>query len=87
MRDAGLEVLSYQRGFTVGRLRQADDGGFGQGCAGAGGGRGGEGGPEHHRSQGGGRRCCRSVDLRQEALLDERLRVWGHLTQRRETPL
>lgn len=72
IRDAEVEVLNYQPGLTVGRLCEADDCGFGQGCAGAGGGSSGEGGPEHHRSQGAGSCRCRSVGLRQEALLDER---------------
>lgn len=72
--------LEYQSGFTVGRLSEADDCGFGQGRTGTGtgasagaGGSSGEGGAQHHGSQGCGRFCCWSADLRQEALLDERL--------------
>lgn len=78
---------NYQSRFTVRCLSEADNCGFGRGSADGRSGRRGERRSQHHSCEGRGGCCCRSAGLRQEALLDEGFRVWGHLTQRWETSL
>lgn len=74
----------YQSRFTVRRLCKADNCGFGCGRAGGCSDGGGERRSQHHSSECCG--CC-GCRLRQQALLDEGLWIWGHLAQRWKTSL
>lgn len=77
-------MINYQSRFTVRCLRKADNCGFGRGSAGG----CGERRSQHHSGEGRGDCCSRlSAGQRQQALLDEGLWVWGHLTQCWETSL
>lgn len=78
----------YQSRFTVRRLCKADNCGFGCGRAGGCSDGGGERRSQHHSSERcGGCGCRLRAQLRQQALLDEGLWIWGHLAQRWKTSL